>query len=72
MAELDNCFLEFDRIIDRHNLEKIKTIGDAYMCAGGIPAANTTNPVEIVKAALEIKAFMDNMKRELEARGLDY
>lgn len=72
VAELDNCFLAFDRIIDRYNLEKIKTIGDAYMCAGGIPVANTTNPVDIVKAALEIKAFMDDMKKDRESRGLDY
>lgn len=72
VAELDQCFLEFDRIIDRHNLEKIKTIGDAYMCAGGIPVANTTNPVDVVKAGIEIKAYMDRMKAEREARGEDY
>lgn len=72
VAELDQCFLEFDRIIDRHNLEKIKTIGDAYMCAGGIPVANTTNPVDVVRAGIEIKAYMDRMKAEREARGEDY
>ncbi|MHC1775999.1 MAG: adenylate/guanylate cyclase domain-containing protein [Lentimicrobium sp.] len=72
VAELNNCFLEFDHIIDRHNLEKIKTIGDAYMCAGGIPVANTTNPVDIVKAGIEIKAFMDRLKAEREANGQDY
>ncbi|MCD4697680.1 MAG: hypothetical protein K8S16_15760, partial [Bacteroidales bacterium] len=69
VAELDNCFLEFDRIIDKHNLEKIKTIGDAYMCAGGIPVANDTNPVDVVKAGLEIKAYMNNLKAEREAKG---
>ncbi len=72
VEELNRCFVEFDRIIDRYHLEKIKTIGDAYMCAGGIPVANDSNPVDIVNAALEIKAYMENLKREREARGQDY
>ena len=72
VEELNRCFFEFDKIIDKHGLEKIKTIGDAYMCAGGIPAPNTTNPVDIVNAALEIKAFMENLRQEREARGQDY
>ncbi|MEA3476953.1 MAG: adenylate/guanylate cyclase domain-containing protein [Bacteroidota bacterium] len=72
VEELDNCFLEFDRIIDKHNLEKIKTIGDAYMCAGGIPAANTTNPIDVVKAGLEIKEFMENLQATRQARGEDF
>lgn len=72
VAELDNCFLEFDRIIDKHNLEKIKTIGDAYMCAGGIPIANQTNPLEIVEAGLEIKAFMEKLKADREAKGEEF
>ena len=72
VAELNQCFLQFDHIIDKHNLEKIKTIGDAYMCAGGIPVANTTNPSDVVKAGLEIKAYMDRVKSEREASGQDY
>lgn len=72
VEELNQCFMEFDRIIDRHNLEKIKTIGDAYMCAGGIPVANDTNPIDIVKAGLEIKAYMEKLKSEREASGKDY
>jgi adenylate cyclase len=72
VAELNRCFFEFDKIIDKHNLEKIKTIGDAYMCAGGIPVANTSNPVEIVRAGLEIKQFMDDLKQKREAAGQDY
>jgi len=69
VMELDKCFLEFDKIIDKHNLEKIKTIGDAYMCAGGIPVKNTTNPIDIVKAGIEIKNFMNKLKEEKEAKG---
>ena len=72
VAELNRCFFEFDKIIDKHGLEKIKTIGDAYMCAGGIPVANTSNPVEIVRAGLEIKEFMENLKKSREANGQDY
>jgi class 3 adenylate cyclase len=72
IEELNHCFFEFDKIIDKHNLEKIKTIGDAYMCAGGIPVANKTNPVDIVKAGLEIREFMDNLKIQREKEGKDY
>jgi len=72
VEELNKCFIEFDHIIDKYNLEKIKTIGDAYMCAGGIPAANDTNPVDVVQAALEIKEYMNKLKEEREAQGKDY
>ena len=72
VEELNQCFMEFDKIIDRNNLEKIKTIGDAYMCAGGIPVANETNPVDIVKAGLEIKAYMEKLKSDRESQGKDY
>jgi adenylate cyclase len=69
VAELDHCFLEFDLIIDKYNIEKIKTIGDSYMCAGGIPIANTSNPVDVVLAALEIQAYMDRLKSDRLASG---
>jgi len=72
VEELNQCFLEFDMIIDKHNLEKIKTIGDAYMCAGGVPVANDTNPSDVVMAGLEIKQYMENLKKKREANGEDY
>jgi class 3 adenylate cyclase len=72
VRELDYCFLEFDKIIDRYNLEKIKTIGDSYMCAGGIPVANDTNPFDVVNAALEIRDFMDKTRLAREAQGEEY
>jgi len=72
VRELNTCFMEFDRIIDKYGLEKIKTIGDAYMCAGGIPAANTTNPVDIVRAGIEIKKYMETLKQERESKGKAY
>ena len=64
VAELDYCFRAFDQLMGKYNIEKIKTIGDSYMCAGGIPVPNTTNPVDIVKCGLEIQHFMDKYKAE--------
>lgn len=66
--ELDYCFLKFDEIIEKYGIEKIKTIGDAYMCAGGIPIANRTNPIDVVKAGLEMQEFMDEFKAEKQAK----
>ncbi len=56
--EIHECFKAFDNIISKHNIEKIKTIGDSYMCAGGLPIANKTNASDVVSAALEIQQFM--------------
>lgn len=58
--ELDEIFYEFDKIVKKYHVEKIRTIGDTFMCAGGIPSKNITNPVEVVMAALEMKNFLDN------------
>ncbi|MCB1192566.1 MAG: GAF domain-containing protein [Leptospiraceae bacterium] len=62
--ELDRCFYYFDGLMDKFHLEKIKTIGDAYMCAGGIPKANKTNPFDAVLAGLEIQGFILQMQEE--------
>lgn len=64
LDKLDNFFLEFDSIVEKHNIEKIKTIGDAYMCAGGIPNENHTNPIEVVVAAMEMQNYMKQLKKE--------
>ncbi|MGB0524983.1 MAG: adenylate/guanylate cyclase domain-containing protein [Flammeovirgaceae bacterium] len=58
VAELDKIFRKFDEIVTKYNLEKIKTIGDAYMCVGGIPATNTVHPMNTVKAGLEMQTFI--------------
>jgi adenylate cyclase len=58
VSEIHTCFKAFDHIIDKYNIEKIKTIGDSYMCAGGLPVTNTTNAIDVVNAALEIQLFM--------------
>lgn len=72
VGELDRCFSYFDGLMERYNLEKLKTIGDSYMFAGGIPAENRTHPVDCVLAALEIQAFMNQMKSIKESQGLPY
>jgi class 3 adenylate cyclase len=72
VQELDNCFTYFDSIVQKYKLEKLKTIGDSYMCAGGIPLENTTHPVDIVLAALKIQEFMDRKKRLNKKKDLDY
>ncbi len=59
IEKLDYCFANFDGIISKYNLEKIKTIGDSYMCAGGIPMPNNTNAMDAVRAGLEIQEFIE-------------
>jgi class 3 adenylate cyclase len=63
VEDLNQYFSAFDEIVDRHGLEKIKTIGDAYMCAGGLPGPNRTHPVDACLAALEIQGYMARMNR---------
>lgn len=69
VTELDTCFVAFDDIIEKYGLEKIKTIGDSYMCAGGIPTTNETHPVNIVKASIEIRDFMNNWNENRKIKG---
>lgn len=67
---LTDCFTAFDAITDKYNLEKIKTIGDSYMCVGGVPTANDTNPVDAVSAATEMMQWMNSWKSERDEKGL--
>lgn len=69
---LDVLFRRFDEIIEANKLEKIKTIGDAYMCAGGIPTENSTNPVDACLAALQIQEYMSKVKFQAIANHEDY
>jgi adenylate cyclase len=73
VSELDSCFQEFDAIIARHHLEKIKTIGDAYMCAGGILNEGEQSGSQLrnmVYAAREMQAWLLVWNRERELVGL--
>jgi ligand-binding sensor domain-containing protein/class 3 adenylate cyclase/predicted metal-dependent HD superfamily phosphohydrolase len=69
VAELDSYFRKFDEIIEKYDVEKIKTIGDAYMCAGGIPIRNKSNPIDVVLAGLEIQRFMKEYNAIKEKNG---
>jgi class 3 adenylate cyclase len=64
VTEIDTCFKGIDKIMGKYNIEKIKTIGDAYMAAGGLPTTNTTHPIDVVMAAQEIILFMEGLKQE--------
>ena len=68
MDELDEIIVEFEAIVARYKIEKIKTIGDTYMCAGGIPVKNITNPIDVVMAAIEMRNFLGNY--EIKKRGI--
>ena len=60
--DLDRFFFHFDEVVKKFHIEKIKSIGDIYMCAGGIPQKNHTNPIEVVLAAFEMYQYMQSMK----------
>ncbi len=68
VSELDTYFSEFDRITEKYDLEKLKTIGDSYMCAGGIPVKTTTHPIDTSLAALEIIDFVEQIKNNRETK----
>jgi adenylate cyclase len=69
VAELNDYFGTFDEIIGQFGLEKIKTIGDAYMCAGGIPLANNTHPISAIKSALAMQEYMLKKNIERQSKG---
>jgi histidine kinase len=68
--EIDHCFGAFDKIMEKYNLEKIKTIGDAYMCVGGLPVPNSTHAIDAVRAAIEIKKWTQEHGNYCRARNL--
>ncbi len=71
VRELDYCFRGFDFIISQYGVEKIKTIGDAYMCASGL-TKNRTTPINIIKAALEMQEFLEDYKKERMMKSLPF
>ena len=64
VEEINICFRAFDKIMDKYGIEKIKTIGDSYMCAGGLPVANITHAEDVINAGLEIQNFIQNYIQE--------
>lgn len=72
VSELDCCFREFDLIISKYHLEKIKTIGDSYMAAGGLPLENNTHAKDIINAALEMAEFIEKRKEIRTREGKEF
>ncbi|MCO6480761.1 MAG: tetratricopeptide repeat protein [Phaeodactylibacter sp.] len=70
--KINECFSAFDHIMEQHNVEKIKTIGDAYMAAGGLPTPNTTHAGDVVKAALAMQQFMHDQKTQSLEQGIPF
>lgn len=66
---LDTYFERFDRVIAKYDIEKIKTIGDAYVCAGGIPVKSEDNPHVVVMAALGFIEEIETLRKERTAAG---
>jgi class 3 adenylate cyclase len=70
VEEINSCFTEFDRICDQYGIEKIKTIGDSYMAAGGLPVPNPNSTVALVQAALDMQQFIRQRVKQRMADGL--
>ena len=65
VEKLDEIFLEFDLIVEKYGLNRIKTIGDAYMCAAGLPDEDPKHAENAVKAAVEMRDFVDQFNLKL-------
>lgn len=64
VSGIDEYFEAFDHILEKYDVEKIKTIGDAYVCASGLPKANSNNPVVVVELGLELAATVEELKEK--------
>lgn len=67
---LHETFSAFDDIVAKHNVEKIKTIGDAYMCASGLDNDSSNATINIVAAANEIQSFLNTWNANRKNKGL--
>ena len=70
--EMDYYFKNFDEIVGKYKIEKIKTIGDGYLCVGVLPKADVENAYHVICAALEMQTFMKHSKAERERTGSAY
>ncbi len=69
VGEINACFKVFDKIMDKYGVEKIKTIGDAYMAAGGLPVPSTDSPEKTILAALEMQEFIGERNEIMTSNG---
>lgn len=72
VKDLHECFSAFDHICEKYSIEKIKTIGDAYMAAGGLPTPNQTHAKDVVQAALEMAEVVEKGKAKKIAEALPF
>lgn len=72
VKDLHECFSEFDRICKKYGIEKIKTIGDAYMAASGLPLPSEEHARNIIKASIEMRKFIEMGKQRKIDKGLPY
>jgi class 3 adenylate cyclase/ligand-binding sensor domain-containing protein len=72
VEDLHESFTAFDQIMAKYGVEKIKTIGDAYMAAGGLPTPNETHPQDVLAAAFEIRDFIELGKAKKIKNGVPY
>lgn len=72
LTELNECFIRFDEISEAHGLEKIKVIGDSYMCVGGLPAPLPQHAHAAVAAAIEMQDFIENRRQDYLRQGRPY
>ncbi|MCX6199407.1 MAG: tetratricopeptide repeat protein [Bacteroidetes bacterium] len=70
--ELHDCFSAFDKICEKYSIEKIKTVGDAYLAVSGLPLANPNHAGDMVNAALEINQFIAKRIKERESKALSF
>ncbi len=69
VREINDCFCAFDDIMERHKVEKIKTVGDAYIAVAGLPEPSFTHALDAIKAANDIISFMNQRMIEKERNG---
>jgi len=72
VQSMDFYYAHFDTIIDRYGLEKIKTVGDSYMCAGGLPYKDEAHAIKIVHAARDIVAFVEKAKDDRDENNVRF
>ncbi|MBL8019900.1 MAG: GAF domain-containing protein [Leptospirales bacterium] len=72
VTELDGCFSQFDAVVTRNKMEKLKTIGDSYMCAAGLPEIRSTHAIDACLTALEFRDFMLTAQRIKESLGIEF
>jgi adenylate cyclase len=73
VREIHECFSAFDNIIEKYGIEKIKTIGDSYMCASGLPVSSVSHAFDLINAAMEINIFIkDRRKKKIQELGIGF